>query len=63
MVIGLISVVAAFSAYNYFNKTYASVSQKSAISKSAGRSFFKCTDIRNAGYLDTNFIGSSSEGI
>ena len=64
MVIGLISVVAAFSAYNYFSKTYASVSQKSAISKSAreGLSLI-ATDIRNAGYLDTNFIGNSSEGI
>ena len=32
IVIGMISVVAAFSAYNYFNKSYASISQKAAIS-------------------------------
>ena len=28
MVIGLISVAAAFSAYNYYNKSYSSISQK-----------------------------------
>ena len=35
IVIGMISVLAAFSAYNYFNKSYSSISQKAAISKSA----------------------------
>ena len=33
MVIGLISIVAAFSAYNYYNKSYASVSQKVTVNK------------------------------
>ena len=64
IVIGMISIVAAFSAYNYFNKSYASVTQKAAISKSARDALsLIATDLRNAGYLDPNFIGSSSEGI
>ena len=30
IVIGLISIAAAFSAYNYFNKSYDSISQKAS---------------------------------
>ena len=64
IVIGMISIMAAFSAYNYYNKSYASVSQKAAISKSAreGLSLI-AKDIRNAGYINPNFVGNSSEGI
>ena len=64
IVIGMISVVAAFSAYNYFNKSYASISQKAAISKSAREALsLIARDLRNAGYIDPNFISSSWEGI
>ena len=35
IVIGVISIAAAFSSYNYFNKSYKSVSQKAAINSSA----------------------------
>ena len=64
IVIGMISVVAAFSAYNYFNKSYASISQKAAISKSAREALsLIARDLRNAGYIDPNFITSSWEGI
>jgi prepilin-type N-terminal cleavage/methylation domain-containing protein len=31
IVIGVISIAAAFASYNYFNKSYKSVSQKAAI--------------------------------
>ena len=64
IVIGMISIVAAFSAYNYFNKSYGLVSQKAAISKS-GREALSliATDLRNDGYIDPNFITSSWEGI
>ncbi len=64
IVIGTISIVAAFSAYNYFNKSYTSVSQKSAINKSAREALsLIARDLRNAGYIDPNFITSSWEGI
>tara|TARA_Y100000996_G_scaffold176557_1_gene137508 strand:+ start:397 stop:1284 length:888 start_codon:yes stop_codon:yes gene_type:complete len=64
IVIGTISIVAAFSAYNYFNKSYTSVSQKSAINKSAREALsLIARDLRNAGYIDPNFIKSSWEGI
>lgn len=64
IVIGMISVAAAFSAYNYFNKSYASISQKAAISKSAREALSLISrDIKNAGYIDPNFVGNSSEGI
>ena len=64
MVIGMISVAAAFSAYNYFNKSYASISQKAAISKSAREALTAIArDLRNAGYIDPNFVGNSNEGL
>ena len=51
MVIGLISIVAAFSAYNYYNKSYTSVSQKLAVNKSARDALsLITTDLRNTGY-------------
>ena len=35
IVIGAISIAAAFASYNYFNKSYKSVSQKAAINSAA----------------------------
>ncbi len=56
IVIGMISVAAAFSAYNYFNKSYASISQKAAISKSAREALsLIARDLRNAGYFDPSY--------
>ena len=61
-VIGLISIVAAFSAYNYFNKSYASVTQKADISKSARLALTAIArDLRNAGYIDPNYVAHSPE--
>ncbi len=56
IVIGMISVIAAFSAYNYFSKSYASVSQKAAISKSAREALsLIASDLRNTGYYHVDF--------
>ena len=56
MVIGLISIVAAFSAYNYYNKSYASVSQKVTVNKSAREALSLITaDLRNTGYYHVDF--------
>ena len=61
-IIGLISIVAAFSAYNYFNKSYASVTQKADISKSARLALTAIArDLRNAGYIDPNYVAHSPE--
>jgi len=62
IVIGMISVAAAFSAYNYFNKSYASISQKASISKSAREALTAIArDLRNAGYIDPNYVAYSPE--
>ena len=62
MVIGLISVAAAFSAYNYYNKSYSSISQKAEISKSAREALsIIAKDLRNAGYIDPNYVAHSPE--
>ena len=56
IVIGMISVVAAFSAYNYFSKSYSSVSQKAAISKSAREALsLIASDLKNTGYYHVDF--------
>ena len=56
VVIGVISILAAFSSYNYFNKSYKSVSQKSAINSSAREALTVIArDLRNAGYIDINY--------
>tara|TARA_B100000242_G_C43044464_1_gene487407 strand:- start:1558 stop:2445 length:888 start_codon:yes stop_codon:yes gene_type:complete len=56
MVIGLISIVAAFSAYNYYNKSYVSVSQKVTVNKSAREALsLITTDLRNTGYYHVDF--------
>jgi len=63
IVIGVISVAAAFSAYNYYSKSYSTVSQKLEVN-SAARSALSiiAKDLRNAGYLDKNLEGNSNEG-
>ena len=60
IVIGAISIAAAFASYNYFNKSYKSVSQKASIN-SAARDALKviARDLRNAGYIDINFTRDS----
>ena len=56
IVIGIISIAAAFSSYGYFNKSYKSVSQKAAINNSARDALTVIArDLRNAGYIDINF--------
>ena len=56
IVIGVISIAAAFSAYGYFNKTYNSVSQKAAINNSAREALSVMSrDLKNAGYVDINY--------
>ncbi|MDC1337810.1 prepilin-type N-terminal cleavage/methylation domain-containing protein [Pelagibacteraceae bacterium] len=56
IVIGVISIAAAFASYNYFNKSYKSVSQKAAINSSAREALTVIArDLRNAGYIDINF--------
>ena len=60
IVIGIMSIAAAFSAYNYFNKSYTSVSQKAEVNKSAREALsLIARDLRNAGHIDPNFITSS----
>ena len=56
VVIGVISIAAAFASYNYFNKSYKSVSQKAVINSSARDALSVIArDLRNAGYIDINF--------
>jgi prepilin-type N-terminal cleavage/methylation domain-containing protein len=56
IVIGVISIAAAFSAYGYFNKTYNSVSQKAAINNSAREALSVISrDLKNVGYVDINY--------
>ena len=60
IVIGAISIAAAFASYNYFNKSYKSVSQKAAINSSARDALTVIArDLRNAGYIDINFTRDS----
>ena len=64
VVIGVISILAAFSSYNYFNKSYKSVSQKSAINSSAREALTVIArDLRNAGYIDINYTRVSKPEI
>ena len=60
IVIGAISIAAAFASYNYFNKSYKSVSQKAVINSSARDALTVIArDLRNAGYIDINFTRDS----
>ena len=62
IVIGAISIAAAFASYNYFNKSYKSVSQKAAINSSAREALSLLTkELRNTGYVDPNYLNSTSE--
>jgi len=59
MVIGVISIAAAFSSYNYFSKSYDVVSQKAKINKIAREGLAVIArDLRNAGYIDPNYTQS-----
>ena len=56
VVIGVISIAAAFASYGYFDKSYKSVSQKAAINSAARDALTVIArDLRNAGYIDINF--------
>ena len=56
IVIGVISIAAAFSSYGYFNKAYNSVSQKAAINNSARDALTTISrDLKIAGYVDINY--------
>ena len=56
VVIGVLSIAAAFASYGYFNKSYKSVSQKAAINSAARDALTVIArDLRNAGYVDINF--------
>ena len=60
IVIGAISIAAAFASYNYFNKSYKSVSQKASINSAARDALTVIArDLRNAGYIDINFTRDS----
>ena len=62
IVIGLISVAAAFASYNYYTKSYESVSQKAKVNTSARDALLIITkDLRNAGYIGTTFIANNCE--
>ncbi len=64
IVIGLISVAAAFSAYNYYTKSYEAVSQKAKVNTSARDALLLITkDLRNAGYIGTTFIQNNCENL
>ena len=61
IVVGVISVAAAFSAYNYYSKSYTSVSQKANVSKVARDALaLIAKDLRNAGYIDPNYVPTTA---
>ena len=63
IVIGVISIAAAFASYNYFNKSYKSVSQKAAINSVARDALSLLTkELRNTGYVDPNYLSDTLEG-
>ena len=62
LVIGVISIAAAFASYGYFNKSYQSISQKAAINNIARESLSILTkELRNAGYVDPNYLANTQE--
>ena len=62
IVIGVISIAAAFASYNYFNKSYKSVSQKAAINSVARDALSLLTkELRNTGYVDPNYLSDTLE--
>jgi len=61
-VIGIISIAAAFASYNYFNKSYKSISQKAYINNTAREALSILTkELRNTGYVDPNYLANSPE--
>ena len=60
IVIGVISVAAIFYSYQFFNKSYQGILDKSSISRS-GREVLRmiARDLRNAGYKDVNYTRAS----
>ena len=61
-VIGVISIVAAFASYGYFNKSYKSISQKANINNTAREALSILTkELRITGYVDPNYIAHSPE--
>ena len=61
-VIGIISIAAAFASYNYFNKSYKSISQKANINNTAREALSILTkELRNTGYVDPNYLANSPE--
>ena len=62
LVIGVISIAAAFASYGYFNKSYQSISQKAAINNIARESLSILTkELKNTGYVDPNYLANSPE--
>jgi len=62
VVIGVISVAAAFSAYNYYTKSYEAVSQKANVNSAARDALILITkDLRNAGFIGTSFLNANCE--
>ena len=56
LVIGMIAIVAMYFAYQYFNNTYLSITDRAAMSE-AGRNSLSliAKDLRNAGYKNINY--------
>ena len=64
IVVGSISILAAFSAYNYFQKSYQSISQKAAINGTAREALaMLARDLRNTGYHHVDFANYNCEGL
>jgi prepilin-type N-terminal cleavage/methylation domain-containing protein len=64
VVIGVISVAAAFSAYNYYTKSYEAVSQKANVNSAARDALILITkDLRNAGFIGTSFLNANCENL
>jgi type II secretory pathway pseudopilin PulG len=55
IVIGVISIAAAFASYTYFTKSYKSVSERAELNRTARQALSIITrDLRNAGFKDVN---------
>ena len=63
-VIGIISIVAAFASYNYFQKSHRSVTQKAAVNGSAREVLAMISrDLRNTGYYHVDFENNNCEAL
>ena len=60
LVIGMIAIGAMYFAYQYFNNTYQSITDRAAMSE-AGRNSLSliAKDLKNAGYKDINYSRSA----